>query len=303
MKKGRSQRNKTVTIVFFIILIIYFFSDILIDEEVNDVINNSIITENGGVLEVYFLDVGQGDSIYIKTPFGDDILIDAGENSYGDDVVKYLNDLGVDDIEVMIATHPHSDHIGGLDVVLESYKVESVYAPEVGHTSKSFEDFVGAVNDEGLSIISATSGVEIPLMGVEAVFVGPVKEYDDLNNASAVLHLTYGDNEFLFTGDAEEESEKDIIASDYNIEADVLKVGHHGSVSSSSKEFLDEVQPSYAIISVGVDNDYGHPHDEILEQFSIRKIEVLRTDLLGTIVVTSDGQNISLTTLSESFSN
>jgi competence protein ComEC len=246
-----------------------------------------------GKLSVYFLNVGQGDATYIKTAAGDDILIDGGKNEAGPVVVDYLHQLGVDDLEVMIATHPDADHIGGLDTVLHSFKVKAVYAPKVSHTTDTFKDFLLAVKDQGLKINEAKAGVSLPLAEVTARFVGPVKAYgDDLNDWSAVLHLAYGDNTFLFTGDAEKKSETDMIKTDQSLRADVLKVGHHGSNSSTSASFLQAVSPKYAVISVG-SNSYGHPTAVILKRLKAAKITTYRTDLNGTVTAISDGKKIS----------
>ena len=242
-------------------------------------------------LKVYFLDVGQGDSIYIKTPEGDDILIDGGDLGYGDTLVQYLKQLHVDDIEMMIATHPHSDHMAGLVTVLQEFKVKSVYAPKVSHTTKTFENFLNGVQSQGLTIKSAKVGLTLPLEGMNARFVGPVKGYDDLNNYSAVLHLTYGDTAFLFTGDAEDIAEADMLSQ--NLTADVLKVGHHGSHTSTSDQFLQAIGPKYAIISAGKDNSYGHPHKETLNKLTGSNVKVYRTDQQGTIIAISDGKTIT----------
>lgn len=255
--------------------------------------NQPVEADFEGELKVYYFDVGQGDSIYIKTPNGDDILIDAGDNNYGDDVVHYLNELNVDDIEVLIATHPHADHIGGLGTVLENFTVEAVYAPKVVHTSQTYEDFLLGVANEGLKITKAEAGVTLPLEGVEAKFVGPVGEYESLNNWSAVLHLTYGNTAFLFSGDAEIEAERDILELNQNIKADVYKVGHHGSSTSTTDKYLAAINPEYAVISSGIDNRYGHPHQETLTKLNSNGINILRTDEKGTIIVSSDGNNIS----------
>jgi competence protein ComEC len=244
-------------------------------------------------LSVYFLNVGQGDATYIKTASGDDILIDGGKNEAGEIVVNYLRQLGVDDIEVMISTHPDADHVGGLDTVLQNFKVETVYAPKVSHTTHTFKDFLVAVKNEGLTIKEAKAGVSLSLSGITAKFVGPFKAYDDdLNDWSAVLHLTYGKNTFLFTGDAEKTSEDDMIKAQQTLKADVLKVGHHGSNSSTSAAFLKAVAPKYAVISVGK-NSYGHPTPTILSRLKIAKITTYRTDLNGTVTAVSDGQKIS----------
>jgi competence protein ComEC len=246
-----------------------------------------------GKLSVYFLNVGQGDATYIKTAAGDDILIDGGKNEAGPVVVDYLHQLGVDDLEVMIATHPDADHIGGLDTVLHSFKVKAVYAPKVSHTTDTFKDFLLAVKDQGLKIHEARAGVSLSLAEVKAVFVGPVKAYgDDLNDWSAVLHLAYGNNSFLFTGDAEKKSETDMVKTNQTLQADVLKVGHHGSNSSTSVAFLQTVSPKYAVISVGP-NSYGHPTAAILKNLKEAKVTTYRTDLNGTVTAISDGKKIS----------
>lgn len=254
-------------------------------------------TGTSGIMQVYYLDVGQGDSIYVKTPNGDDILIDGGKNDKGDDVVAFLHKYHVDDLEVMIATHPDADHIGGLDTVLQNMKVESVYMPRVTHTTKTFEDFVVAVKEEGLKLKEAKGGVSLGLQGVDAHFVSPVTSYDnDLNSSSAVLRVTNGENNFLFTGDATVESEQDMIASGQDIHADVLKLGHHGANTSTSEAFLSQVQPKFAIVSAGKDNQYGHPTAEILQRMREHNIQVFRTDEQGTIIAASNGKTITFNT-------
>ncbi len=264
-----------------------------VQTETNSEQGNSSILEMENTLKVYYLDIGQGDAIYIKTPAGEDILIDGGDLGNEEMLVNYLEDLKVDDIEVLIATHPHSDHMAGLVSVLQEFKVESVYAPKVSHTSKTFENFLKGVKAQGLSIKSAKAGVTIPLEGVTATLVGPVKAYEDLNNYSAVLHLSYGNTSFLFTGDAEEIAEADMLSQ--NIAADVLKVGHHGSHSSTSDRFLKAVNPKYAVISAGVDNSYGHPHRETLNKLANSNVKVYRTDQQGTIIAISDGKSLQFT--------
>lgn len=193
----------------------------------------------------------------------------------------------------MIATHPDADHIGGLDTVLKSFKVEMVYAPKISHTTITFKDFLLAVKNEGLSIKEAKADVALSLDGVSARFVGPVKTYDDdLNNWSAVLHLTYGKNAFLFTGDAEKKSEADMLDAMQLLKADVLKVGHHGSISSTTPAFLKAAAPKYVVISVGK-NSYGHPAGTILNRLKSAKAAIYRTDLNGTITAVSDGITIA----------
>jgi competence protein ComEC len=245
---------------------------------------------------VHFINVGQGDSIYIKAPNGEDILIDGG-NKDGSDVVAYLKKQKVKDIEFMIATHPDADHIGGLDEVLKAFPVKNVYAPKVSHTSQAYKDFLTAVKNKKLTIKTAQANVTLPIKGVTAKFVGPVKTYSksDTNDWSAVLRLAYGKNAFLFTGDAEFKAESDMIKAKQPLKADVLKVGHHGAKTSTSTAFLNAVKPKYAVISVGK-NSYGHPTKEVLNRLKAAKVTVYRTDQKGTIVFTSNGSTLSVKT-------
>ncbi|MGG3662497.1 ComEC/Rec2 family competence protein [Bacillus gobiensis] len=249
-------------------------------------------------LVVHYIDIGQGDAIYIKTPKGDDIIIDAGNKSKGDDVVKYLKKQKVDDIEVMIATHPDADHVGGLDEVLAAYRVENIYAPKVSHTTQAYKDFLQAVKREKKTIKTAKNGVALAIKdkSIKAKFIGPVKDYSksDLNNWSAVVHIQYNKNSFLFTGDAELKSEKDMLSKKLLSKVNVLKVGHHGSKDSSSKDFLNKVKPTYAVISVGKGNRYKHPTSETLNRLKAVKAKVYRTDKNGTVKITSSGTKISV---------
>jgi len=268
------------------------FEDIAKDTKVNEEIVNV-----DGEMQVHFLDVGQGDSALIICPNGESILIDGGEKKYGDYIVDYLNKLGIEDIDVVIATHPHSDHIGGLITVFENFNIKSVYTPRVTHTTKTYEEFVLAVQNQDLKFKEVKAGQGLEIQGIETRFLGPVDTYgDDLNNWSAVIKINYKNTSFLFTGDAEIKSENDIISSDADIEATVLKIGHHGSDTSSGDDFLDMVNPKYAVISAGVDNKYGHPHRSILDKINNKGIKLYRTDLQGSIIAFSDGKDLTFTT-------
>ena len=258
-------------------------------------IGHKDVSNDTGELKVHFIDVGQGDSILIETPGGQNMLIDAGERDQGEKVVNYIKSQGVDKLHFVVGTHPHSDHIGGLVKVIESIPVEKIYLPRVTHTSRSFENLLEAISNKGLKISTAAAGVKISLADGEASFIAPVGEdYEGLNNYSAVIKLTYGSASFLFTGDAEKLSEKEMLANGTDLKADVLKVGHHGSVSSTSSNFLQAVSPEYAVIMCGSGNDYGHPHKETLAALS--GLEVYRTDSDGTIIISTDGNNYNITT-------
>jgi competence protein ComEC len=254
-------------------------------------LNNSTNTQGKNLLLVHYIDVGQADSILIQVN-NKNMLIDAGNRGDADAIVSYLQKQGVKKLDYVIATHPHEDHIGSMSDVIKKFPITEFYAPKKTSTTKTFENMINALN--GKKIITSKAGVELNLgENIKAEFLAPNNDkYEEVNNFSAVLKLTYGDNKFLFMGDAENLSEGEILASSVDVSADVIKVGHHGSSTSSSKEFLDKVSPKIAIISVGKGNDYGHPHKETLEEFKKRGYTVYRTDIDGTIILQSDGKNI-----------
>ena len=244
-------------------------------------------------LTVHFLDVGQGDSEFIVLPDGKTMLIDAGESNYGNTVVNYIKALGYSKIDYLVATHPHADHIGGMTKVIQSFSIGAVYMPNATTTTQTYIDLITAIKNAGLTITTAKAGASIfNSNGVSANIVAPnMANYEDLNNFSAVIKITYSSNSFLFMGDAEELSENEITA---DVNADVLKVGHHGSTSSTSQTFLNKVSPKYAVISVGADNDYGHPAQITLDKLSSAGATIYRTDKDGTVVFKSDGTNITV---------
>ncbi|ACV62901.1 beta-lactamase domain protein [Desulfofarcimen acetoxidans DSM 771] len=250
----------------------------------------------GKQVKVHFIDVGQADSILLQIPGGQNILVDAGNNEDGPLVVEYLREQGVQKIDYLVATHPHEDHIGGMDNVIKNFEIGKVFMPNIQTTTKTFEDVLLALKAKDLKITTAKAGVSVLEQdNLKMNFVAPNKNnYEDLNNWSAVMRVQYGDTAFLLTGDAEQLSEKEMLAAGANLKADVLKIGHHGSNSSTGKKFLNAVAPEYAVISVGKDNDYGHPHKETLARLTKAGIKIYRTDQSGTIVFTSDGKNISV---------
>ncbi len=252
--------------------------------------------EEHAPLSVHYIDVGQGDSIFVQLPNDETMLIDAGENDQGAVVCRYLTSLGVEKIDYLVGTHPHSDHIGGLDTVIKSFDVGAVYLPDATSTSKSFEDVLDAIREKELKTYQAKAGVSI--VADESLLVSvlsPVSNsYEDLNNASIVISLRYLDASFLFTGDAEYVVEQELW--DTIAHHDVLKVGHHGSNTSSTAKFLERVSPKHAVISVGENNSYGHPHNEVLGRLSRFDCEIHRTDTEGTIVAQSDGKTIQFQT-------
>lgn len=251
---------------------------------------------SSGKLRVHFLDVGEGDSEFVELPDGKTMLIDAGNPENGPDIAAYIRKLGHDRIDYLVATHPHSDHIGGMAEAIRSFAVGAVYMPRTSEadtpTTSVYRNLLTAIRDKGLKVSTAKAGVSLFDGGGEsAAFVAPNgTDYGDLNQYSAVLLLAYGKNRFLFTGDAGTVSEKEITA---DVRADVLKVGHHGSGTSTGAAFLKKVSPKYAVIEVGKDNQYGHPAASTLERLRKAGAAVYRTDRLGTVTFTSDGNTVS----------
>ncbi len=242
-------------------------------------------------IALHFIDVGQGDSILAKLTGGRTMLIDAGTGSKADDLMKYLKSAGVTKIDYLIATHPHEDHIGGMDDIIKAFDIGAVYMPKATANTKAFENLLLAIKDKGLSVNTAKAGVTlIDEEDLNVRFLAPNAEaYKELNDYSAVTKITYGSTAFLLCGDAEKFSENEILASGADVAASVLKVGHHGSSTSSGKEFLAKVSPKIAVISLGKGNSYGHPHEVTLKSLADTGARIYRTDELGTIVITSDG--------------
>lgn len=242
-------------------------------------------------LTIHFLDVGQGDATLIACD-GEYMLIDAGDNDKGTAVQNYLTKQGVTTLKYVVGTHPDEDHIGGLDVILYKFECETVMMPDVTNNTAAYRDVIDTMDTKGYQNTLPEIGDSYSLGSAEFTVLGPVKNYGDTNNSSIVLLLTHGENRFLFMGDAEEEAETDILNGDIKVDADVLKVGHHGSSTASSKSFIQAVSPEYAVISCAENNSYGHPHAETLNALRFLGVQVFRTDEQGTIVVTSDGQEM-----------
>jgi len=249
-------------------------------------------------LTVSFLDVGQGDAELLQFN-GHNVLIDAGTQEMGSRVECYLKELGVKDLDLVVATHPHEDHIGGLLTVLNDFTVRQVLDSGQEHTAPSFDTYLNLIDRKNIPFAVAERGQKVDLdpgLKIE-VLSPPIAHFiNDLNENSVVLKVTYGDVSFLFMGDASTEAEDSLLASTYNLDADVLKVGHHGSNSGSSRAFLNAVTPTVNVIEVGAGNDYGHPTSKTLAALQNTGSAIYRTDLNGNIAVTTDGEGITVTT-------
>ena len=240
--------------------------------------------------EMHFIDVGQALSVLVECD-GQYMLYDGGNVDDGSLVVSYLQSQGVEQLEYVFCSHAHEDHVGGLAAALAYFPTYHVYSPVTEASTKCFKDFVKYTQQQGLQVEVPAVGTTWPLGGATVTMVGPVAQYSDTNDTSIVLRIEYGSTSFLLTGDMEKTAETDLVNSGVNLRADVLQVGHHGSSTSTGYLFLNSVLPEMAVISCGVNNKYGHPHEETLSILRDAGVDVYRTDLQGTITIGSDGQN------------
>jgi len=246
-----------------------------------------------GQLKVHYINVGQADAILLQQG-SSSMLIDAGNNADGDTVKNYIDKLGINQLDFVVGTHPHEDHIGGLDYVINSFKIGKIYLPKATSTTKTYMDVANAISAKGMKATAPVISESFKLGEATCTILAPNGTgYKDANNYSIVLRVTFGSTSFMFDGDAEDVSENEMLAKGLDVSANVLKVGHHGSTSSTTAAFLSKVNPQYAVISVGKGNDYGHPHQGTMEKLKAKGIKVYRTDENGTIICTSDGKNIS----------
>lgn len=301
-KQGRkSKRSSVITSILFAVAIIAailgrFNSDFEIDP---DLTTAKTAAASNGVYAVHFIDVGQGSSILLQTgPRG--ILIDAGEKEYGDDVVNYLKNHGVTQLDYVVATHPHTDHIGGLLTVLKEVSVKNVIMPKLTSsntpTTKTYENFLQTIYDKKINAIAVGYGKTYNVGKTSLTILGPVEQNKDLNNMSVVCKADVNSTIFLLSGDAEAPEMKSILKKSPNLSCDVMLMGHHGSRTSLEKAYLRSASPSAAVIQCGLNNSYGHPHEETINYLKKNSIKYYRTDLSGSIVFTCTAKGYRVTT-------
>ena len=295
-KKQKKQLIEAILVIIITIISIYFNNEKEVQSPTtqNRKTEQVINTSDADNLKVHFIDVGQADSILIEQN-NEYMLIDAGNNEDGQLLVNYFNNLGITSFKYVFGTHAHEDHIGGLDDIIENFTIENFYMPEVITTTKTFEDVLDALEAKQVAFQTPKINDELTLKDSKIKVLSILNDDEDLNDTSIVLRLKYGTTSFLFTGDASSTIEKNILNKE--IQSDVLKLGHHGSRYSTSKEFLKKVSPTYAIISVGKNNSYNHPHSEAFKRLNEQNVKIYRTDEQGTIIAESNGTIINFTTI------
>jgi len=285
-KQGISKRKQKA--FFFTTLLVLVFAIVY-----NVVGLRQVSTLGENDIMVTFLDVGQGESILIRTNTHA-VLIDGGEHRYRNVILDYLRMADVRHIDYVIATHPHSDHIGGLIAVLSSVSVGQVIMPDVTHNTTTFENFIAVIENRAIPIRLAQVGDMIQAGIINLKVLAPYGTHARLNDMSVVVRMEHGQTSFLFTGDAESASERQMVSSGMNLSSNVLNIGHHGSHTSTTESFLNAVSPDIAVISLGRNNQFGHPHREVINRLESQNITILRTDELGTIQMITNGDVIAI---------
>ena len=300
MAKHKKIKRNIKRNFFEILIILLAFLIINNQDKIKNLFNqnnnqnqNDYINTNNDLLKVHYLDVGQGDSIFIELPNNETILIDAAESYQSEKIINYLKNLNYQKIDYVIGTHPHTDHISGLKDIINTFEIGKIYMPKVVSTTKTYESLLMAIKDKNLKINTAKAGTSIiDTDTLKINILAPNSEtYTELNNYSVVTKITYGTTKFLFMGDAEKLSENEIKE---NITADVIKIGHHGSNTSSSIDFIKKVNAKYGIISVGLNNKYNLPKEETITNWENSGTKIYLTSINGTIRASSDGTNIKI---------
>lgn len=310
IKNNRKSAYITVIVLIIAFLLFFFINDRFLkidgiptwDDLYQMAGLSSPVTAVEGDVSFHFVDVGQGDCELIKIQ-NRAVLIDCGEKEYYADVISYIKSQNIEYIDYVIVTHPHSDHAGGMSFILDEFDIGTVIMPKIQEsmtpTTSTYMRLLNSIENKDINVEYAVPGKEYDLDDVKMILLSPVKDYNDLNNYSVSVKFVHGENSFLFTGDIEKEAENDIMEKGYDVSADVLKVAHHGSSTSSQKSFINAVSPQYAVIEVGSPNSYNHPNEETVKRLKNKDILIYRTDLYGNIVFVSDGNTLNILTEKE----
>lgn len=294
------KKDMKKLIVLVILLLSYAYTTFINTENKNqegpikERKTEDVIFAGENTLNVYFIDVGQADSILLENK-GHYMLIDAGNNEDGPKLVNYFNEQDIKEFDYVVGTHAHEDHIGGMDDIIKNFKIDNFYMPDAITTTKTFEDVLDALEETNVTFQTPKVNQTFNLQDTTITTLSVTADEKNLNDTSIVLKVKHGTNTFLLMGDASTKIEKNLLNKD--IKSDVLKVGHHGSRYSTSLEFLKKVSPEYAVISVGENNTYKHPHEEILKRLEEQNIQIYRTDKQGTILAKSNGSIITFSTI------
>lgn len=294
------KKDMKKLIVLVILLLSYAYTTLINtenknqEEPIKERKTEDVISADENTLNVYFIDVGQADSILLENK-GHYMLIDAGNNEDGPKLVNYFNEQDIKEFDYVVGTHAHEDHIGGMDDIIKNFKIDNFYMPDAITTTKTFEDVLDALEETNVIFQTPKVNQTFNLQDTTITTLSVTADEKNLNDTSIVLKVKHGTNTFLFMGDASTKIEKNLLNKD--IKSDVLKVGHHGSRYSTSLEFLKKVSPEYAVISVGENNTYKHPHEEILKRLEEQNIQIYRTDKQGTILAKSNGSIITFSTI------
>lgn len=252
------------------------------------------LPDDAAGMEIVFLDVGEGDAIFV-TADGESMMVDGGLPEYSNMIYSFLKARKADILRYVVCTHPHSDHVGGLSGALSYAKAQEALCCTDEFDSRSFDSFKRRLNEQGVTLKTVSAGYVFKLGNAEVTVISPSREYEEMNDMSLVLRIRYGSTSVLLTGDAGYEAELDMMESGYDLEADLLKAGHHGSGASSYYYFIKEVSPRYCVISVGKDNEHGHPSENVINKLGSLGVEVIRTDESGTVSFFSDGKTLKRT--------
>lgn len=300
MTKHKKIKKNIKRNFFEILIILLAFLIINNQDKIKNLFNqnnnqnqNDYINTYNDLLKVHYLDVGQGDSIFIELPNNETMLIDAAESYQSEKIINYLKNLNYQKIDYVIGTHPHTDHIGGLKDIINTFEIGKIYMPKAVSTTRTYESLLMTIKEKNLKINTAKAGTSIiDTDTLKINILAPNSEtYTEINNYSAVTKITYGTTKFLFMGDAEKLSENEIKE---NVTADVIKIGHHGSNTSSSIDFIKKVNAKYGIISVGLNNKYNLPKEETITNWKNSGTKIYLTSINGTITAISDGTNIKI---------